>query len=67
MINNNAEALTENNHILENNSKSKLNGRDKLLKNDKTVKKNESRISDLNAMYHRKRLHQSYTLKLLAI
>ena len=67
LTNSNAEALTENNHILENNNQSKLNRRDKLLKNDNTVKRNEPRISDLTAVYHRKRLHRSYTLKLLAV
>ena len=36
--NNNEDALTESNHILENSNKSNLNKRDKLLKNDNTDK-----------------------------
>ena len=47
MTNNNEDALTENNHILENNNKSNLNRRGKLLKTDNTNK--EERVSNIRS------------------
>ena len=47
MTNNNEDALTENNHILENNNKSNLNRRGKLLKTDNTNK--EKRVSNIRS------------------
>ena len=45
MTNNNEEAITENNNILEKINKSKLNRKDKLLKNDNTFK--EKQVSNI--------------------
>ena len=45
LANNNEEALTENNHILENSNKSNLNRREKLLTNDNTDK--EKQVSNI--------------------
>ena len=57
--NNNENAITENNHILENNNKFNLNRRDKLLKKGNTDKEYKSRISDLTVVYYQNLLHRS--------